>query len=67
MEGINDIYWHDCEIESVVEIPSKDVLIYNVQYPEDWENNIFVPKSIIFEEYHSQRVEEIPFVGNQPY
>jgi hypothetical protein len=61
---IQDIDWHDCEIESVIEIPGKDVLIYNVLYPEDWENGIYVPKSIFFEGHHSHTVEEIPFFGN---
>ena len=51
MEEINNIHWHDCELESVIEIPSEDKLIFNVQYSEDWEQNIFVPKSIIFEGY----------------
>ncbi len=64
MVEINNIHWHDCEIESVIEIPSKDMLVFNVQYPENWEKNHFVPKGIVFEEYHSQEVNEIPFVGN---
>ena len=64
MEEINNIHWHDCEIESVVEIPSKDILVFNVQYPENWEQNIFVAKSIIFEEHHSHEVNEMPFDGN---
>lgn len=64
MKGINDIHWHDCELESVIEIPKDDKLILNVQYPEDWDKNIFKPKSIIFEGYHSQEVNEIPFDGN---
>jgi hypothetical protein len=64
MNDINSIHWHDCELESVVEIPSKDMLVFNVQYPENWDQNIFVPKGIRFEEYHSQTVHEIPFEGN---
>lgn len=63
MENINTIHWHDAEIESVVEIPSKDQLIFNIRYPEDWNQNSFVPKAIIFNGYHSQIVEEIPFDG----
>ena len=64
MEEIDNIHWHDCEIESVIEIPSKDMLVFNVQYPENWEKNYFLSKSIVFEEYHSQEVNEMPFVGN---
>ena len=64
MEGLNEVHWHDSEIESVIEIPSKDELIYNIQYPENWDQDIFVPKSVTFYGYHSQAIEEMPFVGN---
>jgi hypothetical protein len=52
MEHINEIHWHDSEIESVIEIPTKDELIYNIQYPENWDQNIFMPKEIRFSGYH---------------
>ncbi|MGB0942782.1 MAG: hypothetical protein ACPGUE_10290 [Marinomonas sp.] len=64
MFQINEIHWHDSEIESVIEIPDKDELIYNIQYPENWDQNIFVPKEIRFSGYHSHAVEEMPFEGN---
>ncbi|WP_075186518.1 hypothetical protein [Teredinibacter haidensis] len=64
MDNINEIHWHDSEIESVIEIPAKDYLIYNIQYPESWDQNIFVPKEVRFSGYHSHFVEEIPFEGN---
>ena len=64
MEKINNIHWHDCELESVVEMPGRDILVLNVQYPEDWDKNIFVAKGIIFEGHHSHEVHEMPFVGN---
>ena len=64
MEEIANIHWHDCEIESVMEVPSKDMLVLNVRYPEDWEQNVFVPKGIVFEGYHSQEVHEIFFEGS---
>ena len=64
MENISEIHWHDSEIESVIEIPSKDQLIYTIQYPENWNENLFLSKSIIFSGYCSHTVEEIPFDGN---
>ena len=64
MENLNEIHWHDSEIESVIEIPAKDQLIYNIQYPENWNLNIFVPKAIVFSGYHSHAIEEMPFEGN---
>ena len=41
MNDIDDIHWHDCELESVVEIPGKDMLVFNVQYPENWDTEHF--------------------------
>lgn len=64
MESLNKIHWHDTVIESVIEIPANDQLIYNVQYPEDWGQNIFVPKAITFSDFHSHIIEEMPFEGN---
>ena len=58
------MHWHDSEIESVIEIPATDELIYNIQYPESWDQNIFVPKEVRFSGYHSHAVEEMPFEGN---
>jgi len=56
MEKLNEVHWHDSEIESVIEIPSKDELIYNIQYPESWEQNIFVPRAVTFYGYHSHAI-----------
>jgi len=64
MENLNEIHWHDSEIESVLEGPAKDELVYNVQYTEDWNKNSFTPKAITFFGYHSHVVEEMPFEGN---
>jgi len=64
MEGFDEIFWHDSEIESAIEIPSKDVMIFNVQYPIDWEKNIFEPRGIYFEGCFSYEVAEMPFEGN---
>ena len=63
MREINNIHWHDCVIDSVLELPEKDQLIFNVQYPVDWEQNIFEARSIVFEDYISQEINEIPFSG----
>ncbi len=64
MENLNEIHWHDSEIESVIELPDKDVLIYNIRYPENWDQNTFLPKAITFYGYHAHAVEEMPFDGN---
>lgn len=64
MEKINEISWHDSQIVSVLEIPSKDQLIFNVEYPIDYEKSKYEPKSIIFEEFFLYEIDEMPFDGN---
>ena len=64
MENLNEIHWHDSGIESVIEIPAKDQLIYNIQYHENWDKNVFVPRAITFNGFHSHLIEEMPFEGN---
>ncbi len=62
--GLKEIHFHDSWVESVLELPIKDQLVFNVQYPTDWENNKFEPKSIIFHGLVELEVKEIPFEGN---
>lgn len=37
MEKLSEVHWHDSEIESVIEIPTREELIYSIQYPENWD------------------------------
>lgn len=64
MEGINEIYWHDSELTSVIEVPAKDQLILNVLYPSDWEAGEFLPIAIVFLGFHAAEIHEGPFAGN---
>lgn len=63
-DKMNDIYWHDSVINRVVETPSTSELVMEVDYPVDWENNIFEPRSIVFTDYLDYHIQEGPFVGN---
>lgn len=63
MEGISEIHWHDSELISCVEVPAKDQLILNVEYPEDWQANRFARRAIVFSGFHALEVNEIPFFG----
>ena len=67
MERLNDIHWHDCELIAAVEIPSQNVLVLNVIYLDDWQNNIFSLKGIVFEDYCFQQVNETPFEGRPAF
>ncbi|USD64079.1 hypothetical protein [Vibrio sp. SCSIO 43136] len=64
MMGHNDIHWHDCELLSMIEIPSQSELILRVLYPVDWENDKYEEVAIVFSGFHSLAINEIPFEGN---
>ncbi len=63
-EIMNDIYWHDTVIERVIETPSKSELVMEVDYPTDWEKNVYEPRSIVFTNPLDYRIDEGPFRGN---
>ncbi|MFW0966354.1 hypothetical protein ACEV9L_25140 [Vibrio parahaemolyticus] len=60
----NEIHWHDCELLSMIEVPSQDELILRVMYPVDWENDEYEETDIVFSGFHSLKINEIPFEGN---
>lgn len=55
---------HDSCIKSIEENPETDKLIFNIDWPKDWENNIFVDALLIFENVLDYEVHEGPFLGN---
>ena len=61
----NDIHWHDCGISRVVEIPADARLVFEVDYPVDWERNEFAPHRITFDDLSSHEVHEGPFHGSK--
>lgn len=61
---INTIHWHDSVILKVIELPSEDRLIFEVDYPVDWENNKWSPHTIEFHGLHIYEIHEGPFVGS---
>ena len=63
-DELKEIHFHDSELESLIELPMKDQLILNVQYPTDWEKNEFEPRSIVFHGFVELEIKEIPFEGN---
>ncbi len=61
---ISDIHFHDTRILRVVEDPAADLLTMEVQYPTDWDNNVFALRHLVFEDAHSYQVAEGPFHGS---
>jgi hypothetical protein len=61
---INKIHWHDSVIKKVVELPSEERLLFEVDYPVDWEANIWQPHIIEFKNLHTYEIHEGPFSGS---
>lgn len=58
-----DIHFHDARLRRVIELPETDDILFEVDYPIDWENNIFAPRVIRFRDVLNYRVDEMPFSG----
>ena len=60
---LEDIHFHDSQIIQVVEYPDVDDLVLQVDYPVDWDNNIFERRFIVFHDVLNYTVNEGPFSG----
>jgi hypothetical protein len=60
---LTDIHFHDSQLVRVTEIAESHELHFEVDYPVDWENNVFERRVIVFFDVLNYRVEEIPFGG----
>lgn len=58
---INEVSFHDSQILKVIENPDKQMLDFFIDFPTDWENNVFEHKILRFEDVTFYSVEEIPF------
>lgn len=59
----SEIHFHDTRILRVIEDTAMDTLTMEVEYPADWENNRFVPGTLLFTNAHNYQVFEGPFEG----
>jgi len=64
---LEDIHFHDSVIHRVIENPEADTLSFEVDYPLDWENNIFARKVIQFTDVLNYQVFESPFFGKPTF
>jgi len=62
--NIQEIHIHDSVILRVIEDTENDVLLFEVDYPEDWDSNIFVKKVLKFTDVLNYQVCEGPFLGS---
>jgi len=61
--NIDDFSFHDSRILEVREI-SGQVIDFLLNFPIDWENNLFEKRTLRFKGVTSYNIEEIPFVGH---
>jgi hypothetical protein len=61
--NLGDIHFHDSGLRRVVELAGPHDLLFEVDYPVDWENNVFEPRVIAFRDVLNYRIDEGPFLG----
>lgn len=61
--AFNELSFHDAQILKVTENPNGQILDFLIDFPTDWENNIFEKKVLRFEDVTFYSIEEIPFAG----
>ena len=61
---IEELFIHDSLIKSVTENPETDEFTFNIDWPKDCENQIFVNAYLIFENVLNYEVHEGSFAGN---
>jgi hypothetical protein len=59
-----DFFIHDSEIITVIEDTQNDTLDFILNYPVDWDNNIFVKKILRFHNCLNYTINEIPFASS---
>ena len=60
---ISYIHFHDTHILRVIEDCVADTLTMEVEYPVDWERNIFEKRLLVFDDVHGYQVFDGPFGG----
>ena len=61
--NLDAIHWHDCSLRRVIEQPDRDLLVFEVDYPVDWESGRFAPREIHFSDVYTYEIHEGPFAG----
>ena len=61
---LEDVHLHDATIIRVVERPDLSLLAFELDYPQDWENEVYVAKTLVFRDPLGYSVDEGPFNGS---
>ena len=60
---LSDIHFHDSVLFRVIEDAEKHTLSLEVDYPVDWDNEVYERKHIVFTDVLDYQVHEGPFAG----
>ena len=61
--NIDDFSFHDSEILEVRETSSDQTIDFLLEFPTNWEKNIFEKRILRFKDVINYHIDEIPFVG----
>ncbi|WP_295793103.1 hypothetical protein [Mucilaginibacter sp.] len=61
---IGDVSFHDAKILEAKELVGRQIMEFLIDFPVDWENNIFEHRILRFDWVTHYAVNEIPFEGN---
>jgi hypothetical protein len=61
---LSAIHFHDTRILKVIEDTENDILIMEVNYPVNWDDNEFEKRRLLFEDILNYQVNEIAFSGS---
>jgi hypothetical protein len=64
MTDISEINWHDSVILKVIEIPKDEIIIFEVNYTENWEYGIYDTYCLEFINTYNYQIHEGPFSGS---
>ena len=60
---IQDIHWHDSIILGVTLLPEDDTLQLRLSYVEDWDNDMYADRTVLFADAYGYKEFEGPFAG----
>lgn len=61
--NLTDLNIHDSQILKVIEDSQNDTIDFILEYPIDYENNIFEKRKLRFYDFLNYNINEIPFAG----
>jgi hypothetical protein len=61
--SVDEIHWHDAVILGVSIDPEKSILRLKVDYPINWEDELYEHREIVFTDAYGYQEHEGPFVG----